>query len=195
MPKTPCLWHEGRQDPGELPAAHNAAGAANSRAYPSPAALGIPPEAPAQGLAELGGSLRADLFPQPHGITPATSSWGDIRSRCILSCLTLLQTALFFGMTPWFRSLELAGRWNTHSPGDKGRQHLEAIIPALLYLSPTPFVRNHSQYQQSLCHKPGKGFFSLSSTRQWRLSRWSAGWARLLLPGHRRTGHSRERHL
>lgn len=65
-------------------------------------------------------------------------------------------------MTPWFRSLELAGRWNTHSPGDKGRQHLEAIIPELLYLSPIPFVMNHSQYQQSLCHKPGKIFSSSS---------------------------------
>lgn len=70
----------------------------------------------------------------------------------------MLQPALFFGMTPWFRSLELAGRWNTHSPRDKGRQHLEAIIPALLYLSPTPFVRNHSQYQQSRSHKPERDF-------------------------------------
>lgn len=95
---------------------------------------------------------------QPHRITPASRSWGDIRSRCIPSRLTPLQPALFFGMTPWFRSLELAGRWNTHSPGDKGRQHLEAIIPELLYLSPIPFVRNHSHYQQSLCHKPGKIF-------------------------------------
>lgn len=113
----------------------------------------------------------------------------------IPSCLTLLQPALFFGMTPWFCSLELAGRWNTHSPADKGRQHLEAIIPALLYLSPTPSARNHSQYQQSLCHKPGKEFFPLIPTRQWRLSQRRTGWPRSLLPGHRRIGHTSDRHL
>lgn len=75
---------------------HNAASAANSRAYPSPAALSIPPEASAQGLAELGESLQADLLLQPHKITLTTRSWGDIRSHCILSYLTLLQPALFF---------------------------------------------------------------------------------------------------
>lgn len=174
---------------------HNAASTANSRAYPSPAALSIPPQAPARGLADLGESLQAGLLPQPHRVTLATRSWGDTRSRCIPSCLTLLQPALFFGMTPWFCSLALAGRWNTHSPGDEGRQHLEAIILALLYLSPTPSVRNHSQYQQSLCHKPGKEFFPLIPTRRWRLSPWRAGWPRSLLPGHRRTGHTRDRHL
>lgn len=194
MPKTPCLWHKGRQDPGEPPAAHNAASTANSRAYLSPAALSIPPEAPARGLADLGESLQAGLLPQPHRVTLATRSWGDTRSCCIPSCLTLLQPALFFGMTPWFCSLALAGRWNTHSPGDEGRQHLEAIISALLYLSPTPSVRNHSQYQQSLCHKPGKEFFPLIPTRRWRLSPWRAGWPRSLLPGHRITGHTRDRH-
>lgn len=81
MPKMPCLWHKGRQDPGEPPAVHNAAGTANSRAYPSSAALGIPPEAPARGLADLGESPRAHLLPQPHRVTLATRSWGDTRSR------------------------------------------------------------------------------------------------------------------
>lgn len=176
---------------------HNAAGAANSRAYPSSAALGIPPEAPARGLADLGESPRAHLLPQPHRVTLATRSWGDTRSRVEDSELsdTAPASPVFFGMTPWFCSLELAGRWNTHSPADKGRQHLEAIIPALLYLSPTPSARNHSQYQQSLCHKPGKEFFPLIPTRQWRLSQRRTGWPRSLLPGHRRIGHTSDRHL
>lgn len=128
----PCLWHKRRQDPGEPPAVHNAAGAANSRAHPSPSALGTPPAAPAQGLAELGEPLRANLLPQPHRITVATRSSGDIRSRCVPSCLTLLQPALFF----WDDSLVLltgAGRTLEHTqPRRQGEAASGSNYPSTL---------------------------------------------------------------
>ena len=95
----------------------------------------------------------------PLRTTPAARRCREIKGHRIPSCLKLLRPALFFGLTPWFCSLELAGHWNTHSPSKEGRQHLEAIIPLLLYLSPAPHphVRKPFVLSTNLCNKLGKG--------------------------------------
>lgn len=83
-------------------------------------------------------SPRAHPLPRPHRTAPVARRCGEIKSHRSLSCLKPLGPAPALGLTPWFSSLELARHWNTHGHSDEGRQHLEAIIPLLLYLSPTP---------------------------------------------------------
>lgn len=82
--------------------------------------------------AEQGESLQANLFPRPHRITLATRSWGDMRSRCIPSCLTPLQPALFF----WDDSLVLltgAGRTLEHTqPRRQGKAASGSNYPSAL---------------------------------------------------------------
>lgn len=83
-------------------------------------------------------SSQAHPLPRPHRTAPAARRCGEIESHHRSSCFKPLGPAPVLGLTPWFSSLELARSWNTHGHSDEGRQHLEAIIPPLLYLSPTP---------------------------------------------------------